>query len=256
MWIDSHAHLYADAFDKDRQEMLQRTKDEGIEAVVLPNIDRDSVNKMFDLTEQNPELLHPAVGLHPCSVGADYQEQLYRLKPYLDREQVVAIGETGLDYYWDSSTAEFQQKALRIQIEWALDRNLPIILHARDSLDDLIDLISEYKDTALRGVFHCFTGSPEQGRRIADLDFYMGIGGILTFKNSGLDQVVGELPPDRVLLETDAPYLSPVPHRGKRNESAYIPLVGRKLAAILGETEDDLARRTTQNAQKLFFSSL
>ncbi len=252
MWIDSHAHLYADAFDKDREEMLQRAKDQGLEAVVLPNIDRESVDKMFVLTERHPQFLYPSVGLHPCSVGKDHVDELKSLESYLDREEIVAIGETGLDYYWDKSTADLQKNALRIQIEWSLERDLPVILHARDSMDDLIDLVSEYRNTGLRGVFHCFTGTPEQGRQITDLDFYMGIGGILSFKNAGLDQVVGELPIDRILLETDAPYLSPVPHRGKRNESAYVALVGKKLASLLGIPEANLAEKTTRNAKRLF----
>lgn len=252
MWIDSHAHLYADVFDKDREEMLQRAKEAGIEAVVLPNIDLESIDKMFELTEVHSGMLYPAVGLHPCSVGEQYEEQLKRLETYLDREEVVAIGETGLDYYWDKTKVSLQKEALRIQIEWALDLNLPIILHARDSLDDLIDLISEYRETGLRGVFHCFTGTVEQGRRISELDFYIGVGGILTFKNSGLDQVVGELSLDRIVLETDSPYLGPTPHRGKRNESAYTALIGKKLAAILGIEIGDMAQQTTRNAQRLF----
>ncbi|HKK88336.1 MAG TPA: TatD family hydrolase [Saprospiraceae bacterium] len=252
MWIDSHAHLYADVFDEDREEMLKCAMEAGLEAVVLPNIDLDSIDKMFELTAKHSGLLYPAVGLHPCSVGEQYEEQLKRLETYLDREEVVAIGETGLDYYWDKTTVNLQKEALRIQIEWALDMNLPIILHARESLDDLIDLISEYQETALRGVFHCFTGTVEQGKRIAELDFYVGIGGILTFKNSGLDQVVGELPLDRIVLETDAPYLCPTPHRGKRNESAYTALVGKKLAEILGIDVNTMAQQTSENAQRLF----
>jgi TatD DNase family protein len=253
MWIDTHAHLYADAFNEDRTDMLQRAFESGVDKIILPNIDSSSISGLLELTKTYPQKIFSALGLHPCSVNDQYQEELEHILSFMSADHVVAIGETGIDLYWDKSTFDLQLKALKIQVELAIEYDLPIIIHARDSLNELIQFFEDYRGSGLRGVFHCFTGSVEQGQTIVDLGFYLGLGGILTFKNAGLDLVVPYLPKERFILETDAPYLSPKPFRGKRNESAYVRYVGKKLAEVLESSEEYISHLTTKNAEHLFF---
>lgn len=253
--IDTHAHLYATQFDSDRDKMLEQAFRVGVTQILLPNIDMDSIESMLKLTAQYPDRCFPMIGLHPCSVSRDYEAVLAKMKQELEagKGKYIGIGETGLDYYWDTTYIAEQKEALNIQISLALQYNLPIILHARNSLDDLIGIITDRHKSGLRGIFHCFSGTMAQMERIVALkNFYFGIGGVVTFKNSGLDEIVKSIPAERILLETDAPYLAPTPFRGKRNECAYLVNIARKIAEIKGTTLDEVARQTSHNARNLF----
>lgn len=251
-WVDTHAHLYAREFDDDRQNMLQRASDAGIKAIVLPNIDLDSIGIMHDLEEASKGLCHAAMGLHPCSVKADYKNVLSHIENLLQQRPYVAIGETGTDFYWDTTFVKEQEDSFVTQLKWSAASGLPVIIHARDSLDRTIALVEENQDGRLTGVFHCFDGTPEQAERIIDLGFYLGIGGVFTYKKSNLKHYVQSLPASQLLLETDAPYLSPVPFRGKRNESSYVLHTAEKLSEALEISMPELAGITTENAGRLF----
>lgn len=252
MLIDTHAHLYAKAFDKDREAMIERAKNAGIDRFLLPNIDSSSIKGMMELEEAMPNCCHAMMGLHPCSVKENYQEELNLVKKWLDKRHFIAVGEIGIDLHWDKTFIEEQKKAFVQQAEWAMDLDIPIVVHCRASMNIVIDLVKEINDTRLRGVFHCFNGEIDQAQKIIDLGFYLGIGGVLTFKNSGLDKTLEKLSLDRIILETDAPYLAPVPNRGKRNESSYVALIADKLAIIKELSVGKVAEITTKNAQKLF----
>jgi TatD DNase family protein len=253
MLIDTHTHLYLDAFDDDRQEMIERAIQNGVGRFLLPNIDLKTIQPMMNLVNQFPTHCFPMMGLHPCDVKNDYKGILDEMGNMLLDGDYIAIGETGLDYYWDKTHVEEQKKSLKKQIEWAKKMKLPIVLHCRDSMDDVIDLIEENNSDDLTGVFHCFTGDLEQADRILALKgFYLGIGGVLTFKNSGLDKVIKHISIDHLLLETDSPFLTPVPFRGKRNESSYVRLVAEKLAEIHDIPFETIAQKTTSNACELF----
>lgn len=255
--IDTHAHLYAEQFDEDREAMLERAENMNIKKLFLPNIDEESIERMLKLEEQYPGRCYAMMGLHPCSVGADYKQQLATIKNWLDQRDFVAVGEIGLDYYWSKEFVKEQQEAFRTQCRWAMELDKPIIIHARDSLDDLIRIVGEEQreqelGSRLRGIFHCFGGTLKQAQQIIDLGFYMGLGGVLTFKNSGLDKVVKDIPLKHLVLETDAPYLTPTPYRGKRNESAYIRLIAEKLAEVQEVPLEKVAEVTTSNALAIF----
>ena len=253
MIIDTHAHLYSEQFDADRDKMIQNAKDSGLEKVLLPNIDIESIDGMLALTRAYPEFCHPMMGLHPCSVKDNFVQDLEIIYKLLSRESIVAIGEIGIDLYWDKTTLQNQREAFRVQVQWAKDLKLPIVIHARESYNELFEELNQLNDDNLSGVFHCFTGSKQQAEKILSYgDFYIGLGGVLTYKNSGINNFVAELPLDKIVLETDAPYLPPVPHRGKRNESAYVRLVAEKLAELYGVSYDEIALKTTENAKKLF----
>ena len=250
--IDTHAHVYAEPFSPDREAMLERAVQSGIKAIYLPNIDVSSIEPMLELEQAHPEFCFAMMGLHPCSVGEDFREALAIIRQWLDRRSFCAIGEIGIDLYWDKSFRWQQEEAFMEQIHWAIEFNLPIVIHARESLDVILDLISPIQQPGLRGIFHCFTGSPEQARRILDLGFLMGIGGVVTYKKSGLHEVLKTVPLGSLVLETDAPYLSPVPFRGKRNESAYLPYIAAKLAEIYGTTTEEIGSQTSRTARELF----
>lgn len=252
MLIDTHAHLYAKKFDHDRAEMIARGQAAGVEQFLLPNIDEASVAGMLALEEAYPNRCFAMMGLHPCSVTKNYQQDLKWVRQWLEQRDFIAIGEIGIDMYWDKTLLEEQKAAFLQQLAWALEYDRPIVIHARESLDILIDLVREVDDSNLRGVFHCFTGDLKQAEAILELGFYLGIGGVLTFKNGGLDKTLQEISLERIILETDAPYLAPVPYRGKRNESAYVREVAGKLATIKELPEEKVAQITTENAQKLF----
>ncbi len=251
-WIDTHAHLYAKQFDNDREEMLQRAMRSGVQRFYLPNIDSGSIEGMLKLEAAHPDHCFAMMGLHPCSVKENYKEELAIVKSWLDKRSFCAVGEIGIDLYWDKTFFEQQKEAFRTQIGWAKELDLPIVIHARDSLEEILEIVTEEKDERLRGIFHCFGGSVEQADRIRELGFLMGIGGVLTFKKSGLDQVLKEVPLESLVMETDAPYLAPVPYRGKRNESGYIPDIGAKLAEAKGCSMEEVCKATTKNALKLF----
>lgn len=250
--IDTHAHLYADRFDTDRADMVARARAQGVDLVLLPNIDSGSIEAMLATERDYPGWCHAMMGLHPTSVGENFEAELARVRQELERRPWIALGEIGIDLYWDQTFFEQQQEAFRQQVAWALEFELPIVIHSRESIDILIGLLREQGDARLRGVFHCFTGDERQAAEIFELGFYIGIGGVLTFKNGGLDRVVQQLPLERMVLETDAPYLAPAPHRGKRNESAYLRMIAQRLADLKGQPLDEIAAQTTANARALF----
>lgn len=256
-YIDTHSHLYLPQFDEDSETVIARAQNV-LEAVVLPNIDLASIEAVWTLYDKAPSFFYPAIGLHPCSVQADFERVLAQMQAdWMHRKTqglaYYAIGETGIDLYWDKSTLDLQTEALKIQIEWAKQSGLPIILHCREALDLVIGMIEEASDERLKGVFHCFDGSLSQAQRIAQIpNFYMGLGGIITYKNSAMPSVIEQIDLKHFVLETDSPYLPPVPHRGKRNESAYTPIVAQKLAEIQGVGIKTLAQQTNENAAKLF----
>ncbi|WP_306642053.1 TatD family hydrolase [Sanyastnella coralliicola] len=251
--IDTHTHLYSSQFDEDREEMVQRAFDAGVKQMLLPNIDLESIQGMKDLVAAHPDAMYPMMGLHPCSVKADFQEVLATLKAELENGEYIAVGEMGMDLYWDKTFLEEQKEAFRIQIEWAKEKGLPVVLHVRDAFDETLSLLDELNDDRLTGVFHCFTGTEEHAQHIDGYGgFYFGIGGVVTFKNGGVDKVLPSIDRSKIILETDSPYLAPKPHRGKRNESAYTQLVAQRSADVLEMSIDELAALTTTNAQRLF----
>lgn len=251
--IDTHAHIYLDAFAEDRGEMIHRAKEAGVSAIYMPNIDQRSVQDMLDLEENHKGFCHAMMGLHPCSVQPDtWKSELAAVEAWLSRRPFVAIGEIGMDLYWDTSTRKIQEEAFRMQCQWAMELGIPVVIHSREAVDPLIKLADALQDGRLKGIFHCFSGDLDQANRILALGFYLGIGGPITYKNSNLPEVFAQIPLERVVLETDAPYLPPVPHRGKRNESAFLPCVVEKLAGIYGLSEADIAETTTVNAQNVY----
>ncbi|HON17849.1 MAG TPA: TatD family hydrolase [Salinivirgaceae bacterium] len=252
--IDTHAHLYLPQFDHDRNDIISRSREAGIKAILLPNIDMASSKALWAMCRDFPGYCYPMAGLHPTNVGHDYKLQLSEIKKMLSTKTIIAIGETGIDLYWDTSTYEIQVEAFSIQIEWALENRLPIVIHARQSLPQIFDVLDRYKDSGLRGVFHCFSGEPKDVEKIVEMDMYMyfGIGGVVTFKNGNLDKTIELIPKERILVETDSPYLAPVPYRGQRNESAYLPLIIDKIAKLKKLDAGVMAEIVTKNAQQLF----
>jgi TatD DNase family protein len=250
--VDTHAHIYLSEFDSDRSLMLKRAEMEGIRKIILPAIDSGTHSAMLKVEHENSESCFSMIGVHPCSVKMNYAEELKIARDYLEERSFTAIGEIGLDFYWDITYSEQQYKAFHEQIEWALHFDIPIAIHSRNSIDECIQVVSEHQQGKLKGVFHCFSGSGQQVQQIIDLGLYLGIGGVLTFKNSGLDKAIENINLDHIVLETDSPYLAPVPFRGKRNECSYIKYVAQKLAEIKSITLQQVADITTANAEKLF----
>lgn len=253
-WTDTHAHIYLEEFDTDRTDVLTRAQQVGVERIYLPNIDSTSIDRMLELEEKAKGACFAMMGLHPCSVKKDFEKELYIVESWLSKRRFAAIGEMGTDLYWDKTFWEQQLEAFRIQANWAKQYNVPIVIHSRESLDETIKLVEELQDGNLNGVFHCFTGTAEQANRITSLGFYLGLGGVTTFKKSGMDEVIPEMDINKIVLETDSPYLAPVPHRGKRNEPAYIPLIASKVAQVKNISLEELQRVTSQNAAALFKS--
>lgn len=251
MLIDTHAHIYSAEFADDLDAMLARAREAGISAVYMPNIDQNSIKPMLDIASEY-DWCYPMMGLHPCHVKDDYLEELRIVEKYLTEQSFCAVGEIGIDLYWDKTFVDEQMKAFRFQISLAREAGLPIVIHSRDSLDQTIQVVRDMQNGTLKGVFHCFNGTVEQARKIMELGFYMGIGGVLTYKNAGVDKVVEQLPLEYMVLETDAPYLSPVPYRGKRNECSYIATIAEKLAMIKEKSMSEIAEITTKNARDLF----
>jgi TatD DNase family protein len=253
MFIDTHAHLYHKQFDSDRKEMLRRAMDNGLTKLYLPNIDHESIDGMHALCDAYPELCFPMMGLHPCHVSEDPVKDLAEVERLLAHGRYYAVGEIGIDLYWDKTLLAQQQDAFRTQVRWAKELALPIVIHCRESFAETFAIVEEENDTSLRGIFHCFTGTVEHARMITALGgFKLGIGGVITYPKSGLAQTMSEVGAEQCVLETDAPYLAPVPHRGKRNESGYVPLVAQALANATGRSLDEIARITTANAEQLF----
>ncbi len=253
MFIDTHTHLYLENFNHDRKEIIENAISQGVTKMVLPNIDSGTVNDLKTICKKFPENLYPLIGLHPTSVKNNFETELQMVVSELNTETYYGIGETGIDLYWDKTFFEFQKKAFEFQIKLSIEYQLPIIIHARESIDEIFDILSMYKGENLNGIFHAFTGTSEQAYFIInELGFKLGIGGIATFKNSGLDKVIQQISLENMVLETDSPFLAPVPYRGKRNESGYILLIAEKIAQIHNCSLEDVAEITSANAMKLF----
>lgn len=251
--IDTHTHLYSEEFDHDRNEMIERAISKGVTKFYLPAIDAETHEKMLNLESQYPEQIISMMGLHPCYVKPEYWEaELQIVEHYLNQRHFAAIGEIGIDLYWDKTTLDIQVKAFEQQIDWAIERDLPIVIHTRESFDEVFEVLERKKHPKLRGIFHCFSGNLAQAKHAIDLNFFLGIGGVVTFKNGKIDQFLHEIPLDKIVLETDSPYLAPVPHRGKRNESSYLELVAGKLVDIYKVDFSEIDRITTENANRIF----
>lgn len=251
--IDTHTHLFSDQFDEDRGAIIQSAIDAGISKMLLPNIDLETIDAMHDLEKAYPSNCFAMMGMHPCSVTENWEKDKEVIKEHLFSRKYLALGEIGMDLHWDKSTLPYQQQAFKDQIEWAKELQIPIVIHVRDAFDEAFEIVDDLNDDRLTGVFHCFTGNLEQANHIIDYGgFKLGIGGVLTFKNSGLDKVVSELDIKDLILETDSPYLAPHPNRGKRNESSFMTYVASKLAEVKGLSIEEVAAITSANAIDLF----
>jgi len=249
---DTHTHLYLDKFAQDRKLVIENAIENDVRYMMLPNIDRTSIDDMLNLCDSFPDNCFPMIGLHPGSVNKDYKNEIAIVEKYLTTKKFYAIGEIGIDLYWDKTFYKEQEIAFSHQIQLALKYKLPIVVHSRESFDEIIKIIKQINNPDLRGVFHCFTGTLEQAQKVISLGFKIGIGGVVTFKNSGLDKVVKEINLEHIVLETDSPFLAPVPYRGKRNESSYIFYIAKKIAEIKNLTVEEVAETTTNNAGSLF----
>lgn len=252
MLIDTHSHIYLPEFDSELPDVLKRAEKEGVGKILLPAIDSVTHEKMIELEQSYPNCCLSMMGLHPCYVKENYKEELAIVEDYLTKRKFKSIGEIGLDFYWDKTFTQQQYVAFNLQVEWALHYNIPIVIHSRESTKECIEVVATHQKGNLKGVFHCFSGNEEQAQQIIDLGFYLGIGGVVTFKNSGLDKVMGIVSLENVVLETDAPYLAPVPFRGKRNEPSYLKYVVDKLSTLKNVSIEEVADITTSNAKKLF----
>ena len=251
--IDTHSHIYSEEFDADRDEVIQRAKEAGVTKIVLPNVDTQSLPRMLELEAQYPDYCYAAVGLHPESVKENYQIELDIIREELERRKYLAVGEIGIDLYWDKTYQTEQIRAFQTQVEWAIEFNLPVIIHVRNSHNETIQALKPYSGKGLKGIFHCFGGTPEEAAEIFSLgDFKLGIGGVVTFKNSGLAATLMHIPLENLVLETDSPYLTPVPFRGKRNESSYLRYVAARLSEIYAVPQDEVNRITTESANSVF----
>lgn len=249
---DTHTHLYSEQFDDDRSDMIQRSLDAGVSRFFIPAIDSTYFNSMLALEKSYPENIFLMMGLHPTHVKENFEEELTFVKHWLDKRNFYAVGEIGIDLYWDKTLLKQQQIAFKTQIAWAKEKNMPIIIHCRDAFDEIFEILEEVKDDQLFGIFHCFTGNFEQAKKAISYNMKLGIGGVVTFKNGKIDQFLHEIPLEHIVLETDAPYLAPTPFRGKRNESSYITKVLDKLAEIYKLTPQEIAKITTQNSKNVF----
>lgn len=249
---DTHTHLYSEAFENDQDEMMSRALKAGVSRFFVPAIDSTYTAAMYALERKYPEHVFLMMGLHPTHVKEDYKEELTHVKTALAQRKFVAVGEIGIDLYWDKSTLKQQQEAFRTQIQWAKRYKLPIVIHCRDAFDEIFEILEEEKSEDLFGIFHCFTGTLEQAHRAISYNMKLGIGGVVTFKNGKIDQFLAQIDMSHIVLETDAPYLAPVPYRGKRNESAYILEVLEKLSLIYGKSKAQIARITTANSKDIF----
>jgi len=252
MLIDTHTHIYVDAFDDDRDEAIKRAMSAGVSQLILPAIDSKTTAIMHEVKRNYSDYVHLMMGLHPTHVGLNADEELTHVKEQLDAHSFVAVGEIGMDLYWDKTYQSQQQEAFYRQINWALAADLPIVIHCRDAFAPVFEVLEGFKDARLRGVFHCFTGTKADAQRALELNFYLGIGGVVTFKNGKIDQFLSDFPIEKMLLETDSPYLAPTPYRGKRNESAYLPIVADKMAKLFEISVAEIARITSKNAKQLF----
>ena len=252
MFIDTHTHLYSEEFDDDRTEVISKAIENGVDRFFIPSIDSNHTNKMYDLERQFPLNIFLMIGLHPCYVKENYLDELAHVETELAKHKFYAIGEIGIDLYWDKSTLEIQKKAFRFQIQLAKKHKLPINIHCREAFDEIFEILESEKSEDLFGIFHCFSGNLLQAKQAISLNMKLGIGGVVTFKNGQIDQFLNQIDIKNIVLETDAPYLAPAPHRGKRNESLYTILVAQKLAAIYSLPLETIAHITTENAKNIF----
>ena len=251
--IDTHTHLYSEEFDQDRNELIERAISKGVSKFYLPAIDSTTHEQMLALEKEYPNHIFSMMGLHPCYVKPEtWEQELKLVEQYLNQRPFAAIGEIGIDLHWDKTTLEIQVTAFEQQIDWAIEKDMPIVIHTRESFDEVFEVLDRKKHPKLHGIFHCFSGDLDQAKRAIDLQFILGIGGVVTFKNGKIDQFLNEIPLDKIVLETDSPYLAPVPHRGKRNESSYLDLVVGKLVNIYGKDFSEIDRVTTDNANRIF----
>jgi len=249
---DTHTHLYYETDNIKRDGLIQRCRENSIHRLFLPNVDAASVPKVYALTEAYPDMCFPMLGLHPCDVKVGWEQELDEIKSFHKQHKIYAIGEIGIDLYWDKTTLDIQIQAFRRQIAWAKSLKLPIVIHCRDAFEQVFDVLQQEQGEDLRGIFHCFTGTVEQAEQVVDLGFYLGIGGVVTYKNSGLDKVVEQVDLKHIVLETDSPYLTPVPYRGKPNESSYLIYVAQKVADLHQTDLETVAAITTENSKKIF----
>lgn len=250
--IDTHCHLYSEEFDRDRKEMIDRAQAAGVEKFYLPNIDSSSIPGMLQLEKDYPGVCIPMMGIHPCYINENYKDELAQVEGWLQKRSFAAVGEIGLDFYWDKTYTAQQYEAFHQQIVWAKQYKLPIVIHTREAMQQSINVVKEHAGADLRGIFHCFGGSLDEAQQIISMGFLLGIGGVLTYKKSKLKEVLKEINLEHIVLETDAPYLTPVPMRGKRNESAYIKYVADLLAEAKNTTFEEIARVSTTNANLVF----
>lgn len=250
--IDTHAHIYATEFDNDRDDVVQRALEQGVDTILLPNIDLDSIEPMLATEARYPTICRSMMGLHPCYVDTNVKQTLATIHNWFEKHNFIAVGEIGIDLYWDKTFRAEQEMAFVTQLNWAKEMKLPVVIHTRDSIEETLALLKQEQDGSLAGVFHCFGGSIEEAKAINDLGFHLGLGGVSTFKNGGMDKVIPHLDMDYVILETDCPYLAPVPHRGKRNEPAYTQLVAQRVAELRDLTTSEVDNLTTNNAKRLF----
>ena len=252
MIIDTHAHLYSKQFDNDRAAIMKRADTEGVKKIYLPAIDSETHDAMIAMEAQYPDRCFAMMGVHPCSINADFEKELAIAEEWLSKRPFCAIGEIGIDLYWEKAFFEQQKTAFIRQMHWAQDLGLPIIIHSREAMDVIIDILAENTWFTEGGILHCFTGNLEQAKRLVDLGFYLGIGGVATYKNGGLEPIIAEISLEHLVLETDAPYLAPVPFRGRRNETSYVKYVAQRISEIKITDIKEVARVTTANAEKIF----
>lgn len=252
--IDSHTHLYLKEFQKDLDLLIDNAFQKNIKKFLLPNIDLNTIDDVISLCNKYPQICYPMIGLHPCSVNKNYLTVLKTMEEKIKTAKFIAIGEIGIDLYWDKSFFIEQKKAFEIQLKWAKRHQLPVVIHSRNSFNEIYEILKTEADENLRGVFHCFGGDLVEAKKILDLNFFLGIGGILTFKNSGLESVIKNVPIEKILIETDAPYLAPTPFRGKRNEPQYLSIIASKLCEIKKISMEELTEKLYKNTNSLFFN--
>jgi TatD DNase family protein len=250
-FTDTHAHLYEEKFKKDFPEILDRAAAAGVTDFFIPNVNHESIDGMLEIELAHAEC-KPMMGLHPCYVDKNFEKELYIVEDWLNKRKFWAVGEIGLDLYWDKTFFEQQKEAFSQQIEWAKKFKIPIAVHSRNANKEALETVKKHFNKDLRGIFHCFSGTIDEAKELVTLGFYLGVGGVVTYKNGGLDQILPHIPLENIVLETDCPYLAPVPHKGKRNEPSFVPIIAAKTAEIYGKTAEEIAEMTTKNAQKLF----
>ncbi len=252
LFIDTHCHLYLSEFKTDLDKIIKNANNAGVEKFYMPGIDSSVITELLATEKHYPGRCFAMMGLHPCSVKENFKDELIIVENWLNHRAFSAIGEIGLDFYWDTTFAKQQYEAFEIQMQWALEKNLPIVIHTRNAMQQTIDFVKPFAEKGLKGIFHCFGDSYEMAKQIINMNFYLGIGGVLTYKKSGLDETIKQVDLKHIVLETDAPYLTPVPFRGKRNESSYIKIIAEKLAEVKNISLEEVAAVTTANAEKIF----